>query len=77
MVCLSSSPCTSTIVGGGTVVHAKFTERLAKIYVNKLIDKGNVEAKAWAERFLKKDDVLVVAEKVKELLKKRGFKIKE
>lgn len=58
-------------------MHAKFTERLAKIYVNKLIEKGNTDAKSWAERFLTKEDVVQVAEKVKEILKSRGFKIKE
>lgn len=55
----------------------KFTERLAKIYVSKLIADGNDKAKAWAERFLDRDSVLQVAMKVKEILKKRGFNVKE
>ena len=58
-------------------MHPKFIERLSKIYVQKLIAEGNEKARLWAERFLVKQDVVEVAEQVKILLKKRGFKVKE
>lgn len=58
-------------------MHKKFVDRLATIYVTKLIASGNAEAKAWAERFLSRDNVLDVAKQVTILLKQRGFKIKE
>ena len=56
---------------------SKFVDRLSKIYVQKLIGEGNDKARLWAERFLNKESVVEVAEQVKVLLKKRGFKVKE
>ena len=58
-------------------MHPKFVDRLSTIYVQKLIAEGNDKARLWAERFLNKDSVVLVAEQVKVLLKKRGFKVKE
>ena len=55
----------------------KFVDRWAAIYVATLIKSGNEAAKSWADRFLDKQYIPEVAAKVKILLKKRGFKIKE
>lgn len=59
------------------IPHDKFITRWAEIYCNKLIKQGSLEAKKWAERFLDRESIPRVAEKVKEILKKRGFKVKE
>ena len=56
-------------------MHPRFTEKLAKMYVDKLTTKGNETAKSWAESFLRGPDLLEVADGVWKLLKKRGFKV--
>ena len=58
-------------------VHPRFKDRLAKLYVERLIKLGNEPAKEWATRFLKPSDVQEVAKEVVVLLRRRGFKIPE
>ena len=57
-------------------VHGKFVDRLAQVYVNKLLHADEEIAKEWAERTLNRENVLPVAQKVREMLKKKGFKPK-
>lgn len=56
-------------------MHPKTVDRLANIYVTKLLTKGNEDAKAWANRLLDKESVIIVAKAVREKLKTRGFKV--
>ena len=56
-------------------MHPKTIDRLANIYITKLLSKGNEDAKAWANRLLSRENVLIVAKAVKEKLAKRGFKV--
>ncbi len=56
-------------------MHPKTIDRLANIYIAKLLSKGNEDAKAWANRLLTKENVLIVAKAVREKLAKRGYKV--
>ena len=67
---------TVTLMLLGGEMHPKFVERLANIYVTKLTEVNEEAAKEWAERCLNRENVLVVAEKVRELLRKKGYKPK-
>lgn len=54
-------------------VRAKFIERWAKLYVKKLIKEGKDKATDWGMTFFHKEDIPLIAEKAKELLKKEGL----
>lgn len=56
-------------------MHPKFSDKIARIYVDKLQKEGNDKARDWAMKFLNKEDLLVVANKVWDVLKKRGYNV--
>ena len=58
-------------------MHPKFVDRLANIYVSKMIKEGIKDAQEWAERLLNRETVVPVSLKVREILKKKGYKVQE
>lgn len=56
-------------------MHVKFVERLANIYVAKMLKEGIKPAQAWAERMLNKETVGPVSLRVRDLLAKKGYKV--
>lgn len=55
-------------------MHPKFVKRLAKIYVEYLLQ-NKERAREWAHRIVPKEDVPAVGDEARKIIKAKGIKV--